>query len=159
MCPLLGLIFSLLTIVRINFLLHFVILFFIIAIILFGSNYLLLLEGMAAHSVPVGVFISSPLAPGLDCQVSGMACCVPSPTWMLKSSSDGTWIASPQAIIGHNFPIIAIIVLFWVAACINLRPADHWKMIMRYKAHIGNAGGAYGDRKRAVIVLILALLF
>ena len=54
--------------------------FFIIAIILFGSNYLLLFEGMAARSVRMGVSICSPLALGLDCQVSGQTSCVPSPT-------------------------------------------------------------------------------
>ena len=56
--------------------------FFIIAIILFGSNYLLLLEEMAAaaRSMRAGVSICSPLALGLDCQVSGQNSCVPSPT-------------------------------------------------------------------------------
>jgi hypothetical protein len=56
--------------------------FFIIAIILFGSNYLLLLEAMAAaaRSMQAGVSICSPLVLGLDCQVSGLISCVPSPT-------------------------------------------------------------------------------
>jgi hypothetical protein len=56
--------------------------FFIIAIILFGSNYLLLLEEMAAaaRSMQAGVSICSPLVLGLDCQVSGLISCVPSPT-------------------------------------------------------------------------------
>ena len=75
-----GINFSLLPIIGINFLIIFLIIFFIIAINLFRSNYLLFLEGMTAHSVRVGVSICSPLALGLDFQVSGMACCVPSPT-------------------------------------------------------------------------------
>ena len=56
--------------------------FFIIAIILFGSNYLLLLEEMAAaaRSMQAGISICSPLVLGLDCQVSGLISCVPSPT-------------------------------------------------------------------------------
>ena len=56
--------------------------FFIISIILFGSNYLLLLEEMAAaaRSMQAGVSICSPLVLGLDCQVSGLISCVPSPT-------------------------------------------------------------------------------
>ena len=58
--------------------------FFIIANILFasGSNYLLLLEEMAAaaRSMQAGVSICSPLVLGLDCQVSGLISCVPSPT-------------------------------------------------------------------------------
>ena len=41
----------------------------------------------------------SPLALGLDCQVSGLTSCVPSPTWMRKSSSEGTRMASAHAII------------------------------------------------------------
>ena len=66
-------------------------------------------------------------------------------------------MASAPTIIVLNFPIIAIIVPFWVAACLNLRPADHWTMIMRYHANIGNAGVAYADSIRAVNVSILAL--
>ena len=70
-------------------------------------------------------------------------------------------MASAHAIIGLIFTIIAIIVLVWVAACLSLRPtlADHWTMIMRYKANIENAGVTNGDRIWAVIVSILALLF
>ena len=75
--------------------------FFIIAIILLGSKYLLLFEGMAARSMRVGLSICSPQAPalGLDCQVSGLTSCVPSPNWMSKSSSEGTQMASAHAII------------------------------------------------------------
>ena len=77
--------------------------FFIISIILFGSNYLLLLEdsemAAAARSMQAGVSICSPLVLGLDCQVSGLISCVPSPTWIRKSSSEGTRMASAHAII------------------------------------------------------------
>ena len=62
-------------------------------------NCLLLFEGMAARSMRAGVSICSPLALGLDCQVSGLTSCVPSPTWMRKSSSEGTRMASAHAII------------------------------------------------------------
>ena len=68
-------------------------------------------------------------------------------------------MASAHAIIGLNFTIIAIIVLFSVTACLNLRPADHWTMIMRYKANIESAGGTDGDRIWAAIVSLHALLF
>ena len=67
-------------------------------------------------------------------------------------------MASAHAIIGPIFTIIAIIVLVWVAACRSLRPTDHWKMIMRYKANIENAGVTNGDSIWAVIVSILSLL-
>ena len=80
MCPVLRLFFSLLPIIRDYFLILSLIILFIIAIILFGSDNLLLFEGMAARSMRVGVSICSPLALELDGQVSDMACCVPSPT-------------------------------------------------------------------------------
>jgi hypothetical protein len=53
------------------FLIIFLIIFFIIAINLFGTNYLLLFEGMAARSMRVGFSIGSPFALGLDWQVFG----------------------------------------------------------------------------------------
>jgi hypothetical protein len=101
---------------------------------------------------------SSPLPVGLGCQVSGMACSVPSPTRMRKSSSECTWMASTLAIIGLRFPIIAIIVHIWVAASLNLRAADHGLMILRDKANSRSAREAYVDCIRAAIVSIRALL-
>jgi hypothetical protein len=79
MCPLLRLFFSFLTIIRDYFLNYFLIIFFIVAIYLFGTNYLLLFEGMAARCMRVGVSIGSPFALGLDCQVFGLTSCVPRP--------------------------------------------------------------------------------
>jgi hypothetical protein len=54
MCPLLLLIFHYWQLISINFLINFLICFFIIAINLFESNYLLLLEGMAVHPMLAG---------------------------------------------------------------------------------------------------------
>jgi hypothetical protein len=101
------LLLRLLTIIGINFLIDF---FFIIAIIYFGTNYLLLLEGMAIGSMRVGVSIHLPLALGLDCQVFGVTICVSRTNKMRKSSPSR--MASAHAIIGLIFSIIAIIVRF-----------------------------------------------
>ena len=111
-------------------------------------------------NVGVTVSIGSPLALGLDCQVfvQTICQCIPSPTRMRKSSSEGTQMASALAIIGLIFPIIAIIVYFSVADSLNLRAADHETIIMRYKANIRTARAAYGDCIRAVIVSNLTLL-
>jgi hypothetical protein len=76
----------LLTIIGINFLINVLIIVFIIAINYFGTNYLLLLEGVAIGSMRVGVSIHSPLTLGLDCQVFGVTICVPRPNKMRKSS-------------------------------------------------------------------------
>jgi hypothetical protein len=62
------------------FLIIFFIIIFIIAINLFGTNYLVLFEGMAARSMRVGVSIGgTPFALGLDVQVFGLTSCVPRP--------------------------------------------------------------------------------
>ncbi len=47
----------------------------------FGTNYLLLFEGITARSMRVGVStgIGAPLALGLDCQVFGLTSCVRRP--------------------------------------------------------------------------------
>ena len=73
------LLLRLLTIIGINFLIIFLIILFIIVIIYFGTNYLLLLKGIAIGSMRVGVSIHSPLALGLDCQAFGVTICVPRP--------------------------------------------------------------------------------
>ena len=79
------LLLRLLTIIGINFLIIFLIILFIIAIIYFGTNYLLLLKGIAIGSMRVGVSIHSPLALGLDCQAFGVTICVPRPNKHLES--------------------------------------------------------------------------
>ena len=101
------LLLRLFTIIGINFLIIFLIILFIIAIIYFRTNYLLLLKGIAIGSMRVGFSIHSPLALGLDCQAFGVTICVPRPNKMRKFSPEGT-----HAIIGLIFSIIAIIVRY-----------------------------------------------
>jgi hypothetical protein len=79
MCLLLRLFFSLFLNIRDDFLNFFFNFFFIISINLFGINYLLLFEGIAARSMRVGVSICTPFALGLNCQVFGLTSCVPRP--------------------------------------------------------------------------------
>ena len=158
MCHLLGLFFSLSPIIGINFLIIFLIIFFIIAINFFGTNYLLLLEGMAIRSMRVGVSIWSPLALGLDCQVFGVTICGPRPNKMRKSSPQGTRMASAHAIIGLIFLIIAIIVRFWAAFWLNFRAADHKSMITKNRAILRVARAAHCDCRSAETVSILVIL-
>lgn len=66
------------------------------------------------------------------------------PNWMRKSSSQGTRMASANAIIGLIFPIIAIIVRFCVAAWLNLRDADHEIMTVRKRANHRSGRAIYG---------------
>jgi hypothetical protein len=68
-------------------------------------------------------------------------------------------MASAHAIIGLIFPIIAIIVRFWVAFWLNFRAADHHTIFLMDKANIRNARDAYFYCIRAETVSIRALLF
>ena len=68
-------------------------------------------------------------------------------------------MVSAHAIIGLIFPIIAIIVCFYVASWLNFRAADHHTIFLMDKANLRNAKDACFYCIRAETVSIRALLF
>ncbi len=113
--------------------------FFIIAITLFGSNYLLLLEGIATCPMGVLVSIRPTLELELGCQVSSLT---PSPFGTRKSSAEATRRPVLMLVLELIFLLLQLLCFSEqdpVGPCLKLSAADHCTMILRDTTNIRSA--------------------